>query len=270
MTGFLNSLPKTGLMNFPHPISRRSDGRQAPPLPLRDWFDQAGILICRPAPGASTGMAVALKGGHNAEHHNHNDVGSYVVALGQSTPLLDPGSEVYTARTFSRRRYESKVLNSYGHPVPRVAGQLQSEGRSSAARILQTEFTDHADTLVLDLTAAYKVNTLKSLQRKFVFSRKGNGRLMVTDEVRLTKPADFETALITFAPWEQESPNQLLIGNAPDRVRVRIDTNHIPFKVTVETIEEDLKTAEKPVRLAIMLQHPVKQAAVKLTITPAT
>ena len=36
-------------------------------------------------------LGVALKGGHNAEHHNHNDVGSYVVALAGTTPLLDPG-----------------------------------------------------------------------------------------------------------------------------------------------------------------------------------
>ena len=51
-----------------------------------------------------------MKGGHNAENHNHNDVGSFVVALGRATPLVDPGSEVYTARTFSPRRYDSNVL----------------------------------------------------------------------------------------------------------------------------------------------------------------
>lgn len=30
--------------------------------------------------------------------------------------LADPGSEVYTSRTFSDKRYESNVLNSFGHP----------------------------------------------------------------------------------------------------------------------------------------------------------
>jgi hypothetical protein len=63
-------------------------------------------------------------------------VGSFVVAVAGDTPLLDPGSEVYTARTFSARRYESQVLNSYGHPVPLVAGQLQRTGRKAEARVL--------------------------------------------------------------------------------------------------------------------------------------
>ncbi len=55
------------------------------------------MFICLPAAGTPAPLAVALKGGHNAEHHNHNDVGSFVVALGKSTPLADPGGEVYTS-----------------------------------------------------------------------------------------------------------------------------------------------------------------------------
>ena len=47
---------------------------------------------------------------------------------------LDAGGEDYTSRTFSSRRYESQALNSFGHPVPRVAGamQLHSLPRSQA------------------------------------------------------------------------------------------------------------------------------------------
>ncbi|MHC4434371.1 MAG: heparinase II/III domain-containing protein, partial [Planctomycetota bacterium] len=32
---------------------------------IRSWFDQAGVLICRPAPNSSSHLGVALKGGHN-------------------------------------------------------------------------------------------------------------------------------------------------------------------------------------------------------------
>jgi hypothetical protein len=49
---------------------------------LRSWFDQGGVYIGRPAANEPSGLAVALTGGHNAEEHNHNDVGSYMVALG--------------------------------------------------------------------------------------------------------------------------------------------------------------------------------------------
>ena len=107
---------------------------------LRTWCENAGILVARPAEGAQCRLGVALKGGHNAEHHNHNDVGSYVVVIGSREVLLDPGSEVYTARTFSARRYESNLLNSFGHPVPVVAGQLQRTGKEARAEVLATEF----------------------------------------------------------------------------------------------------------------------------------
>ncbi len=116
--------------NKPSPPAPLAKGEGSPSeMPLRDWFSDAGILICRPKPGSVHALGAALKGGHNAENHNHNDVGSFVVALGSGTPLLDPGSEVYTARTFGPNRYQSNVLNSFGHPVPRVAGTLQVTGR---------------------------------------------------------------------------------------------------------------------------------------------
>ena len=89
-------------------------------------------------------FGAALKGGTNGEQHNHNDVGSFSVVLGRKMVVCDPGAEVYTARTFSARRYESKVLNSFGHAVPVIAGQLQRTGLAAHAEILRHEFTDDA------------------------------------------------------------------------------------------------------------------------------
>jgi hypothetical protein len=69
-------------------------------LPPRSHFPSAGVLVVRPAPGAGEALAAAMKGGHNAEHHNHNDLGSYLVAHRGVRVLADTGAEVYTARTF--------------------------------------------------------------------------------------------------------------------------------------------------------------------------
>ncbi|MCH5374038.1 MAG: heparinase II/III-family protein, partial [Planctomycetes bacterium] len=155
--GSSRALFELALLDLPNAqqAGANSAGGGGDTLALRDWFPDAGILICRPAGDRRDAMGVALKGGHNAEHHNHNDVGSFVVAWRGGTPIVDPGSEQYTARTFSSRRYESGVLNSFGHSVPRVAGQLQRNGRAAAAKIVRTEFTDTQDTLVLDLRDAY-------------------------------------------------------------------------------------------------------------------
>ena len=266
-----SSLFGLGVYDFPNSATETPPAKgPEPALPLRDWFPDAGILICRPAPGNRPALGAALKGGHNAEHHNHNDVGSYVLALGQSTPLLDPGGEVYTARTFSSKRYESGVLNSFGHPVPRVAGQLQRTGRSAAAEIVKTEFTDESDTLVLDIRKAYGVKDLKKLQRTFVFSRDAAGSLTVIDEVEFTSPQSFGTALITFSKWKQLGPERLLVGDDPQAVRVDISTDGPAFRIQPERIEEDLSRKDTLFRLGIDLDGPVTKATITLKITPAT
>ncbi len=266
-----SDLLEFGLLGFANSATRegaKPAAAAASDRPLRDWFDQAGILICRPAAGSARGMGVALKGGHNAEHHNHNDVGSFVVALGGRTPLVDPGSEVYTARTFSGRRYESKVLNSFGHPVPRVAGQLQRTGREAAARVVKTDFTDRADTLVLDIRSCYEVKELKKLERTFVFSRQGPGSLTVRDEVEFASPQSFETALITFSPWNQAGPGRLVVGKGAEAVRIEIAAEGGPVEIKGEEIHEDLPGGRIPTRLGIGLAAPVSKGAVRLTIAP--
>jgi len=227
------------------------------------------VLICRPGSSSSLRLAVALKGGHNAEHHNHNDVGSFVVVLGDKPLLLDPGAEVYTSRTFSGRRYESNVLNSFGHPVPVVAGKLQRADGQARGRVIHHDFTESTDTLVLDILSAYDVPELKKLQRKFLYSRVGSGSLKVTDEVAFSQPCEFGTALITFNQWKKVSPSSLVVYDGSDALTVEIKVSGAEFEIKAETIDEDVRAPKKPTRLGINLTRPVTNAAISLTITPA-
>lgn len=258
-----------GLVGLPNSASRRPAApAAAADRPLRDWFQEAGILICRPAAGNPAGLGAALKGGHNAEQHNHNDVGSFVVAIGKATPLVDPGSEVYTRRTFSRQRYESAVLNSFGHPVPRVAGKLQREGRRAAAKVLKSEFTDAEDTFAIDLRSCYDVPELAGLVRTFVFSRQGRGSLTLSDDVEFKSPQEFETALVTFSPWKQLSSDTLQIGRGTEALRVKISAGESALRLQETQIHEDLPGKHIPTRLGIILTEPVRKATIRVTITP--
>lgn len=233
--------------------------------PLRTWFKDGGVLICRSTAGATFPFGAVLKGGNNAEHHNHNDVGSFSIVAGKAMVICDPGSEVYTARTFSSHRYDSKVLSSYGHAVPRVAGQLQHAGADARAIVLRADFTDQADTLALDLRSAYKVPELEKLERTFVFQREDQTTLSVRDEVSFTAPSSFETALITWGKWKNISPTELQIEDEGGAVRVRIDTGGKAFEMQSETLDEDVPTKKKPVRISIALKSPVKGAMVTMT-----
>ncbi len=237
-------------------------------LPPRDWFPNAGVLICRPNSKNAQGLGASIKGGNNAEHHNHNDLGSFVVALGDSTPLVDPGREVYTARTFSDRRYESGVLNSFGHAAPRVAERLQEPGEKSIAKILKTKFGDEEDSLTMDLSSAYAVKTLKKLERTFIFSREGKGTLTVIDDVEFSSPEKFGAALITFAPWTQSGKNRLDIGEKDDVVTATITASDDAAPVIqTEAIKEDLG-GPHPIRIGYDLPKPVVKAKLKVVIEP--
>lgn len=235
---------------------------------LRDYFDSVGILIARPGPGSKSRLGVALKGGNNAEHHNHNDVGSYVVALNGDPVLLDPGGEVYTARTFSKHRYDSKVLNSFGHAVPVVAGKLQSTGAAAQGKVLASDFTDVQDRLVLDLSSAYAVPTLKTLEREFVYSREGAGSLSVTDWVAFASPEAFGTAIVTLGDWQQPDPTTLLVFDYQAAVRVTISATGGEIAVKETVLDEDTHTRQPPRRLGIDFVQPVTNASITVRVEP--
>ncbi len=263
--GLYNSM----MYSFPNSATRTPPAPTASKGPgIRSWFDNAGVLICRPSSGSSSRLAVALKGGHNSEHHNHNDVGSFIVVLGDKPLLLDPGGEVYTSRTFSSKRYVSNVLNSYGHPVPIVAGKLQRTGSRARGQVMSKNFTDSTDTLVLDISSAYDVPELKKLERKYVYSRIGFGSLQVTDEVAFSRACEFGTALITFSDWKQTSPSTLIIYDSGKTVQVEIKVTGADYEIRPETIKEDVSARKQPTRLGINLKKPVTNAIVSLTITP--
>jgi hypothetical protein len=251
----------------PVPASAPKRGDATVGLPLRDFFDAAGILISRPGAKGTAKMGVALKGGNNAESHNHNDVGSYVVVVGDRPVLLDPGAETYTARTFSARRYDSKLLNSFGHPVPKFGDVLQRTGAEARGKVVKTNFTPDTDTFTLDIASAYTLPALKSLTRTWVYSRKGDGSLTVTDNVSLSSPTPYGTALLTLGGWQKNPDGTLFVYDGENAVTVKIDTGGKPYKVTDQVIREDAPV--KPTRIGIDLDSPVTDATVTLTITPA-
>lgn len=238
----------------------------APARPLRDWFSDAGILVSRPEGDPADKLAVALKGGHNNEHHNHNDVGSYTVFLNSRMPLLDAGAEVYTARTFSGKRYDSNLLNSFGHPVPLVAGKMQKPGADAKAEILATDFKPEQDTIRMSLKSAYPVADLKTLERTFVFSRAGQGRLSVKDVVEFATPQTFETALIVRSGWRQLPDGKLMIFDLDQAVQVELKATGGDIEIVPTQINED--ASEHPIRLGLRLKQPVTAATIEATITP--
>lgn len=99
----------------------------------------------------------AAKGGHNNEGHNHNDVGSFILATDKGQMLADLGSMEYTAACFSNLRYTLLQNSSLGHSVPIIDGKEQGCGEKSRANVVHVS----DDQFVLELQEAYDTDIEK-------------------------------------------------------------------------------------------------------------
>lgn len=242
-------------------------------LPLRDWFPDGGALITRLA-GRSAGLATAFKGGHNAQPHNHNDLGSFVIVRDGRVVLTDLGRDDYVKGTFGPDRYRSQVINSFGHPVPLVAGALQKKGASARAETVHIQFTDARDIWEIDLTGAYDVPGLRRLTRTFIFERDGEGRVEIVDRVCFSEPQAFGTALVapagqTFSVEADGSLRFRPVGDGGDGVLVSLVPTGGELQISqtpILGIVPDVPA--KGTRIGIDFAAPVTEATLRLVVLP--
>jgi hypothetical protein len=159
-------------------------GASSPPLPRDTWLPSTQVLVSREHEGASTGLSVAAKGGHNDEHHNHNDVGSFIIASDGVPVVVDAGRPTYTLATFGPERYSIWTMQSSWHSVPEIRGTAQPAGASARASAVSSTIGDDRSALSLDLAAAYPVPGLKSWRRTASLDRTVS-RVTIADDWRL-------------------------------------------------------------------------------------
>ena len=127
------------------------------------------------------GMIVAMKGGHNDESHNHNDVGSFLMAVNGQMQVVDAGNMVYTAKTFSDRRYELWNCRAAYHNVPLIGEYEQQPGRQYAAKDVECL----PNGMALDMADAYPAEAgVLTCRRKLLLD---GSRLSVMDAVTLSE-----------------------------------------------------------------------------------
>jgi hypothetical protein len=146
--------------------------------PRASWLPDAQWLVS-PA-GGPTAFGFAAKGGRNDESHNHNDIGSFQLALGGAQVFAELGAGEYTRDYFGAARYSILCNSSLGHSVPIVDGFGQEEGAERRARAVSYEPRGPGALLSMDISAAYPVPELVRLTRRFEFD--GAASLDLRDE----------------------------------------------------------------------------------------
>lgn len=144
---------------------------------LRDGFATAkthapegGVFGGSVAIAHRAAYSFAVKAGDNAEEHNHNDVGSFVVTAEGGQIVAELGQPMYDRDYFSAKRYENLAASSLGHSVPIVNGAGQCAGKKYGGAL-------SADGLRVEFAGAYK--NCKKLVRTFKLREKS---VRVSDE----------------------------------------------------------------------------------------
>ena len=232
---------------------------------FRSFMKQSGILIVRTKEDCPIPMGAALKGGHNQEAHNHNDLGSYTIVLDHQKMVEDPGLIPYNIKTFGPERYTAfRSLGSYGHSTPLICGKDQAAGKECRAVQTGASFSDRKDCWTLDLSSAYAVPQLKKVERQFVFSRK-RPSLTVRDQFFFDSKQVFETAVTTRSDVKIIDKRHVLLTRDGRQLMLTVRTDGGDPEIFTEEISEGRAPYT---RIAIRLK-PRKGGKVTLCYTPA-
>jgi hypothetical protein len=230
------------------------------------WFRGMHWMITRDDPADPETLTLAIKGGHNNEMHNQNDVGSLIVHVGGESLLADVGRGKYTRQYFGPERYHHLVNNSRGHSVPVVAGFDQPAGETYRAEVVEHSHTDAASTLVLDMKAAYPpAAELTSLERTATMDRTQH-RITLVDRFAFGgEPKSFESVLITLDTVTPASDHVIVQGQR-HALRIAFDAATTAFQLeTVPAVELDGGPADIH-RLKFSPRTPVTTGEIRLTI----
>lgn len=167
----------------------------------------------------------AVKGGNNAESHNHNDIGHFIYQIDGEAFFIDMGPGKYTKDYFGAKRYESIFTASSGHSVPMIDGQLQPAGEQYRARA----FAVNGDAVTIDLSDAYEA--AGDIVREMCFSDEG----AVTLKDRFTTSKEVvERFVVACCEPPSVAEGGVWLKNSKNEAVLRFD----PSVVVLEDIQE--------------------------------
>ncbi len=232
-------------------------------LPEVMYFDDCGIVISRGAQAEK--LSVAIKGGHNAENHNHSDVGSYFVLLEDDIVAGDIGAPSYVAGAFAPK---NPARSSWGHPVPRINNTLQSNGRQFHGDILATKFSEGRDEVVLNILPAYEIPALTKLERVMINQKGGKGEITIIDEFTASEPISFGTAVMVNVDYKISNNTIILsTGNHSVKVIVTAEGGDIVLKDDIVPVEK-LRSGRKSYRIGVDFTEPLTSGKITVQYLP--
>lgn len=176
----------------------REDGMEQNAQKESVWLMDAQWLISY-ADTPQDPLTLAVKGGHNAESHNHNDCGSFVLYKEGKPMLIDLGAGLYDRDYFTERRYLNFVPSALSHNIPVIDGHIQQAGEKFAAKRVKASI-GKTDYLEAGLEDCYDALVLKSFTRR-IEHKKICSSVQLTDCFDLKHKCVIQERFISHLPF---------------------------------------------------------------------
>ena len=191
------------------------------------WYPDLKVMIARESEDTSKGLFLAIKGGHNKQSHNHNDVGSFIVYKNGNPVLIDPGNVKYTRDVFGPNRYKIWAMQSHYHNLPAFDGLGEPQGQVYASS--RESYDPETHTLSLGLEGAFDRSAeILSYTRTAQLS---DGVITVGEDIKLAKEMEIDFRLMTAVMPEVIGEGRILLAEG---VTLEYDTR---LTYTPEEIE---------------------------------
>ncbi len=202
------------------------------------WLPDLQVAGARDKANSSEGFFFAAKGGHNAESHNHNDLGSCVLYFNGLPCLVDIGRETYTAKTFSSRRYEIWTMQSQYHNLPKINGVDQKEGREFVATNSAFIADAKKATFSTDIFKAYPEEAqVNKWVRSYTLER--GKRFVISDNYELKKVVTPSTLnYVTSCKVTETAPGTIKLEGDGFALNMAFNPKNVTPKIEVTEITD--------------------------------
>jgi hypothetical protein len=195
----------------------------------------------------------AVKGGNNQEEHNHNDVGSFILALKGELVLADIGAGAYTADYFSDKRYQDPHTRSYWHNLPLIQGMEQKPTENQC--IVQEVFVSKDKVgITMELSMLYMLPELQSFQRK-IESNMVENSITLIDSFRANEKITFEEGFVSAVQPKELKAGTLQWKGKNGQVTLSYNASIMEYDMEEVTLINHQNHKDKVYRLALRLKQ---------------
>lgn len=243
--------------------------RPLAPLYQSVWMDGIEVAVARTKGGSAEGLTLAAKGGYNAESHNHNDVGSFILYVDGQPMMVDAGVGTYTAATFDHRRYTIWMMQSEFHNLPIVNGFGQKDGGKYRSRNVKHTDNGRVMDFSLDMAGVYPAEAAcRSWVRDYRFDRQKN-TVTLTDMYDLSEiKGPVALNFLTCGTVKLGKAIEITSGNKT--LRMALDVSK--YEMTAEAVElTDPRLSkmwgEKLTRITLRVKNPKLKDTLRVTFS---